>query len=259
MAEKTVLKIENLVKKFSIKNGDVTALDGISLDIQQGEFISIVGPSGCGKSTMLRMITALEGITDGGIQIDGESISGPSEKISMIYQESRLFPWLTVEKNIEFVLPKNLTKKQKNEVVDEHIKLVGLEDFKKALPSQLSGGMQQRVSIARALVTKPEILLLDEPFGALDAFTRMKLQTELLRIWKEQKNTMILVTHDIDEAIFLSNRVIIMSERPGTIKDIIKINLGYPRDRSQYSFLEIRRKILTHFLENKDYPIEYYL
>ncbi|MGN0353254.1 MAG: ABC transporter ATP-binding protein [Roseburia sp.] len=259
MSKRKVLKIENLNKKYGIKGSEVTALDNLSLDIEQGEFISIVGPSGCGKSTLLRMITSLENITSGSIKIDDEPIDGPSEKISMIYQESRLYPWLSVEKNIEFVLPGNMKSKEKKKLVDEHIELVGLSDFHKALPNQLSGGMKQRVSIARALVTKPEILLLDEPFGALDAFTKMKLQNEVLRIWKEQKNTMILVTHDIDEAIFLSNRIVIMSERPGRIKDIVSVDLEYPRDRSNYNFLELRRKILKHFLEDKDCPIEYYL
>lgn len=259
MTENIVLKIDNLVKKFTIKDGEVTALDGVSLNISKGEFISIVGPSGCGKSTMLRMITALEDITSGSILVDDKEIHGPSEKVSMIYQESRLFPWLTVEDNVKFVLDDKMPKDQKNKIAEKYIRLVGLWDFKKALPGQLSGGMQQRVSIARALVTEPEILLLDEPFGALDAFTRMNLQSELHRIWREQNNTMILVTHDIDEAIYLSDRVVIMSERPGKVKKIIPIKLGPTRYRGDYSFLEYRKKILEHFIQNDNVEIDYYL
>lgn len=259
MEADTILKAEHLYKKFNIKDGEVTALNDINLDIHRGEFISIVGPSGCGKSTLLRIIMALEEKSEGYITIEDKDIISPSEKVSIMFQESRLFPWLTIEKNIEFVLPESMPKVEKEELVKTHIHLVGLDGFEKALPNQLSGGMQQRVSIARALVTKPEILLLDEPFGALDAFTRMSLQNELLRIWKEEHNTMILVTHDIDEAIFLSSRIIIMSARPGSIKDIIPVNLTHPRDRSNNSFLEIRKRILSRFLDKKEENVEYYI
>jgi sulfonate transport system ATP-binding protein len=257
MERKTVLKVEHLSKQFAIKTETMNALEDINLDIKNGEFISIVGPSGCGKSTFLRIVSNLESITSGSVSIDGEEISGPSNKMKMIFQESRLFPWLTIEKNIDFVLPDTLSKSEKSSLIDEYLELVGLKNFKKAVPSQLSGGMQQRVSIARALVTKPEILLLDEPFGALDAFTRMNLQSELLRIWREQHNTMILVTHDIDEAIYLSDRIIIMSARPGKIKAIVDVKMDHPRDRSSYSFLEIRKKILGYFIEKPDEKIEY--
>jgi sulfonate transport system ATP-binding protein len=257
MDKKTVLSVEHLDKQYAIKNDTMNALEDINLEIKNGEFISIVGPSGCGKSTFLRILSNLETITSGNVLIDGEEMNGPSNKMKMIFQESRLFPWLTIEKNIDFVLPDKLSKVERAALVDEYLELVGLANFKKAVPSQLSGGMQQRVSIARALVTKPEILLLDEPFGALDAFTRMNLQSELLRIWREQHNTMILVTHDIDEAIFLSDRIIIMSARPGKIKAIVDVKMEHPRDRSAYSFLEIRKKILEYFIEKPDDKIEY--
>lgn len=213
-----ILEVKNLDKVFHINNENVPVLQNLSLDVEKGEFISIVGPSGCGKSTLLKLIISLEKRDGGTICIDGSEINGISEKCSMIFQEARLMPWLSVEKNIDFVIPKKITGKERQDLVDHNIELVGLSNFRNALPSQLSGGMQQRVSIARGLVTNPELLLLDEPFGALDAFTRMTMQQELLNIWRKENNTMILVTHDIDEAIFLSTKIVIMSERPGKIK-----------------------------------------
>lgn len=252
-----ILEITNAVKKFQVDNEAVTALDGVSLCIQENEFISIVGASGCGKSTLLRLIMALEELTSGSIKIEGEEVRGQSEKIGVIFQEPRLFPWKNVEKNIEFVIPRTVPKTERKKIVEENINIVGLQDFKKAVPGQLSGGMQQRVGIARALAAKPDILLLDEPFGALDAFTRMTMQNELLRIWKEEKNTMILVTHDVDEAIFLSTRVVVMTPHPGKIKSIISIKLDGERDRSSYSFLEYRKKIMMELLGHRDRQIEY--
>lgn len=255
----SVLQITKLKKNFAIKNKEITALENVDLDVERGEFISIVGPSGCGKSTLLRVIIGLEDISSGRIQIDGEDINGPNPKVSMIYQEARLFPWLSVEKNIKFVLPSGMSAGKKQELADEYIELVGLQGFKNALPGQLSGGMQQRVSIARGLVGNPEILLMDEPFGALDAFTRMKMQRELLRIWREQGNTIILVTHDIDEAIFLSSKIVIMTERPGTIQKIIPVEAGYPRDRKSAYFMSLRAQILEFFLKDKTDQVEYYI
>lgn len=255
----SILEVENLNKVFHINNEDVPVLENLNLNISKGEFISIVGPSGCGKSTLLKLIVSLEKRNSGTIRIDGTEINGVSEKCSMIFQEARLMPWLTVEKNIDFVIPKSVSQKERKKLVDHNIELVGLKNFKNALPSQLSGGMQQRVSIARGLVTNPELLLLDEPFGALDAFTRMNMQQELLNIWRKERNTMILVTHDIDEAIFLSTKIVIMSERPGKIKKLIPVNLPGQRDRSSEDFLLIRKKILEEFFGKNEKMLEYYI
>lgn len=261
MAEekRNILEIQNVSKTFFIQDGKVPVLKDFNLDVREGEFISIVGPSGCGKSTLLKLIVSLQQRDEGEIRIDGTSVNAPSEKCSMIFQEARLMPWLTVEKNIEFVISKSVPKEERKCLVEHNLALVGLTEFRNALPGQLSGGMQQRVSIARGLVTKPELLLLDEPFGALDAFTRMNMQQELLHIWREEKNTMILVTHDIDEAIFLSGRIVIMSERPGKINQTIEVNLPAQRDRSSRDFLEIRRQILQAFFGNNETMLEYYI
>jgi sulfonate transport system ATP-binding protein len=253
-----ILSIKHLKKNFEIKGQTVETLKDVNIDIQRGEFISIVGSSGCGKSTILKLITSLEDPTEGEITIDGEKVKGPSEKVSMIFQESRLFPWLTVEQNIDFTISRDIPKSQRQEIVRKHIELVGLKGFEKAVPSQLSGGMQQRVSIARGLATNPEILLLDEPFGALDAFTRVNMQQETLNIWEKEKTTMILVTHDIDEAIYLSDRIVVMSTKPSVIKEVIPVKLSRPRDRSSYDFMEIRRKVmLSLFDKDSDKQIEY--
>lgn len=255
-----ILHINHLKKSFEIKAETIDVLKDVNLEIQRGEFISLVGSSGCGKSTILKLITSLEDPTSGEIVIDEEKVSGPSSKVSMIFQESRLFPWLTVEENIEFTIPKSVSKKERKEIVRKHIELVGLSGFEKAIPSQLSGGMQQRVSIARGLATNPEILLLDEPFGALDAFTRIKMQEETLRIWREEKSTMIMVTHDIDEAIYLSDRIVVLSPKPGVIKDIIPITLKHPRDRSSLDFMNLRRKVMLSLNgRDQDKAIEYFI
>ena len=254
------LKIENVEKVFQINDEYLQAVEKTNAEIKNGEFISIVGPSGCGKSTLIRMISGLETPSAGEIKLKGNKVTKPTLDIGMIFQESRLFPWLSIEKNIEFgISDKSLKRAERKELVNKMIRLVGLTGFNKALPKQLSGGMQQRASIARGLINNPEILLLDEPFGALDAFTRMNMQQELLKIWKQEKNTMILVTHDIDEAIFLSTRIFIMSERPGTIKDVIEINLKGQRDRSSSEFMEIRKRIMKSLFGKNDEMIEYYL
>lgn len=260
MSDRNVaLKIEQISKQYKIDNELVNVLDKIDLEVEQGEFISIVGHSGCGKSTLLRLISGLEEATEGSIEISGHRITEPDESCGMVFQEARLFPWMNVYKNVEYGVKDDLSKQERKRIVDEHIGLVELQGFAKAYPRQLSGGMQQRVSIARALVGNPNILLLDEPFGALDAFTRINMQNELLRIWEADQRTMMLVTHDIDEAIFLSDRIVIMSKRPGRIKEIIKVDLPRPRDRSNPDFLEIRKRILISFLGSSDLNIEYYI
>ena len=259
--EEVILSIRHAKKDYRIEGDTINVLGDINLDIKRGEFVSIVGASGCGKSTLLKTITSLEDLTSGEILIEGKSINEPSEKCNMIFQEARLFPWLTVAQNIEFTIPKSVPKQERKKRVQEHIELVGLSGFENAVPSQLSGGMQQRVSIARALATKPEILLLDEPFGALDAFTRINMQEETLRIWEQEKTTMLLVTHDIDEAIYLSNRIIVLSAKPGLVKADIKVELSKPRERSSVEFMEMRRRVMLELFEqqNAAHNIEYYI
>ena len=246
-----VLRIRQVTKRFELDSGSVVALDNISLDVQPGEFVSIVGASGCGKSTLLRLIMGLESCSEGNIELGEINISKPSVDRGMVFQESRLLPWKTVAENIAFGIPKSHHKKEHNAIIQKHIELVGLQGFEQALPYQLSGGMQQRASIARALVGRPDVLLLDEPFGALDALTRIQMQQEVLRIWQRERKTMILVTHDIDEAIYLGDRVIVMSERPGTIRKVIHINLARPRDRSSSEFMNYRREIFQEFFGEK--------
>ncbi len=244
-----ILEIHQLYKNFYIRGQKFEVLAGVDLTVKKGEMVAIVGASGCGKSTLLKLITTLESISSGEILLDGEPVNGPSPKCSMIFQEARLFPWLSVRQNIEFVISDAVPKAEKKEMVEYYINLVGLSEFTDAVPNQLSGGMQQRVSIARALATRPQLLLLDEPFGALDAFTRMSMQQEVLRIWEQDKTTMMIVTHDIDEAIYLSSRVVIMGKNPGVVKKIVPVNLPLPRDRTGPAFLAIRGEIRQEFLE----------
>lgn len=250
------LVIEGLNKSYQVNSGNVVALQGIDLAIREGEFVSIVGSSGCGKSTLLRIIAGLENGYSGQVRIGGRAIAGPGLERGMVFQEHRLIPWLTVEQNVAFGL-NSLDNGQLDAIVREHLELVGLAGFARALPHQLSGGMSQRVSIARALVNNPQLLLLDEPFGALDALTKIQMQQEILRIWEAERTTMVLVTHDIDEAIFLGDRVVIMSSRPGTVKKIVQVHLPRPRDRSSYDFVQIRREIYAEFFAEAEKPFAY--
>ncbi len=250
------LKIKNLSKSFIVSGRRIEVLKDINLTIQEGEFVVIVGHSGCGKSTLLKIVAGLEMADSGLVTIDEEEIKEPNMKSSMIFQEHRLFPWLTIEKNVALGL-KKVTKEEVKEKVDYYLKLVKLSDFKRAYPRQLSGGMSQRAAIARSLITKPKILLLDEPFGALDALTKMELQTEVKKIWLSEKNTMIMVTHDIEEAVYLADRIIVMSSAPGQIKDIIKVELGSQRDRGSAEFAAIKKKIYDYFFEDSIAQIEY--
>ena len=250
------LVIEGLGKSYKVNGGDVIALQGIDLSIREGEFVSIVGSSGCGKSTLLRIIAGLENGFSGEVRIAGRRIAGPGLDRGMVFQEHRLIPWLTVEQNVAFGL-NGLENGRRDTIVGEHLELVGLAGFAKALPHQLSGGMAQRVAIARSLVNNPQLLLLDEPFGALDALTRIQMQQEILRIWEVERTTMVLVTHDIDEAIFLGDRVVIMSNRPGTVKKIIPVQLPRPRDRSSYDFVQIRKEIYAEFFAEAEKPFAY--
>ena len=228
----------------------------INLEIEEGEFVVIVGHSGCGKSTLLKMIAGLEKNDTGILSVDGKEIDGPGMDRGMIFQEHRLFPWMSIEKNVQLGL-KGLSKEEKRKLSDQYLELVKLSEFKKAYPSQLSGGMSQRAAIARSLVSQPEILLLDEPFGALDALTKIELQEEMLKIRERFHNTMIMVTHDIEEAVFLADRIVVMSARPGRIKDVIKVELGKYRDRGSTDFTYYKKKIFDYFFEEKTATPEY--
>ncbi len=226
----TKIHVRDVYKSFSTKKGDVHVLDGVNLEVRQGEFLAIVGPSGCGKSTLLNCMAAFEHITGGSITIDGEEVEKPSKKRVFVFQETGIFPWFSVWDNIGFGLGQKMPFEQKHEIVMKYIRLVGLEGFEKAYPSELSGGMKQRVEFARALAVDPDVLYLDEPFGALDAFTRMEMRREIVRIWQETKKTCILVTHDVEEALELSDRVAVMTKRPATIHSVIDNPLPRPRD-----------------------------
>ncbi len=252
------IKIQKVNKTFIQNNNETTeVLKDINLDIQEGEFICLLGHSGCGKSTLLRIIAGLERDYEGEAYIDGKSITGPSLDKGLVFQDHRLFPWFTVEENVGYGLADR--EANKKERIEELIHLVGLQGFEKKYPGQLSGGMSQRVAIARALINRPSLLLLDEPFGALDALTRITMQNEILRIWKAQKNTMVMVTHDIDEAIALSSRIVILGQRGTGIKRIINVDLPYPRVRTGRDFSNIRNTVYKEFFEEKELELEYYL
>ena len=239
------IKIQNVTKIFNQGEAEeVTALNGVDFTIPAGSFVSLIGPAGCGKTTLLRCIAGLESTTGGEVLADGAKITKPGSDRGFAFQQANLFPWLTIRDNVAFGLrARHIYKDRKNDV-DKFIKLVGLEGFEKSFPHQLSGGMNQRASLARALVGHPKILLLDEPLGALDAFTRMTMQDEILRLWKEHNTTMVMVTHDVDEAVYLSDYVVVMSPRPAKVEKIIKINLSHPRARGQDVFLNYRTQIL---------------
>jgi NitT/TauT family transport system ATP-binding protein/sulfonate transport system ATP-binding protein len=250
MSHAGTLELRNLSKQYAAKGEALKVLDDISLSIRAGEFISIVGASGCGKSTLLRLIIGLEGEYQGAILLDGQRVVGTSLERGIVFQEHRLFPWLDVSQNVAIgVLNAQGSAASKRKAVQEHIELVGLKGFETAYPHQLSGGMSQRVAIARALVNRPEVLLLDEPFGALDALTRGHLQQELERIWRSEGITAILVTHDVDEAVRLGDRVVVMQPRPGRIKRIVDVPLARPRDRHSAAFSAIKDDVMSEFSE----------
>jgi sulfonate transport system ATP-binding protein len=239
------LALRHISKTYSSDHKAVLALDKVSLSVGPQEFVSIIGHSGCGKSTLLRLIAGLDRNYEGTLAFQGKPIAGPSLERGIIFQEHRLFPWLTVEQNIGLAIHHApLAKAAKASLIQARIDLVGLGGFEKAYPFQLSGGMSQRVAIARALTASPKILLLDEPFGALDAFNRIYIQQELQRIWQEQRIPMVLVTHDVEEAIFLSDKVVVMSPRPGRVQRIVEVNLPYPRDRTSPEFVAIKKTLL---------------
>ncbi len=252
MAHDGMLEVINLHKRFKVNGETRPVLENVNLTVRSGEFISLIGPSGCGKTTFLRLIIGLETAYEGDILLDGKRIEGPGLDRGVVFQDHRLLPWLTVERNVGIGLEgkrngRNSDRDRKR-IVQEHLELVGLKGFEKAYPGQLSGGMAQRAAIARALVNRPEILLLDEPLGALDALTRMHMQVELEKIrTQEARVTMIMVTHDVEEAVYLSDKVAIMSGRPGSFKKTISIPLARPRDRTSYDFMKLKEDILEEF------------
>ncbi len=263
MADKVI--IENLVKKYEGRKGETVALNGVDLRIRDNEFVSIVGPSGCGKSTMLNIIAGLLEPTEGTVLCNGKAVEGTGADRGVVFQQYALFPWLTVRKNIEYGLKlkrvpvggskrgwKRLSRQELSETCRKYMKMVQLEEFAEAYPKELSGGMKQRVALARAYAVNPEILLLDEPFGALDAQTRTQLQQDLLETWETEKKTCLFITHDIEEAIILGERVVIMSARPGRIKEIVDIDIPYPRNQEtkmSQKFLDIKTYVWSQVYE----------
>jgi sulfonate transport system ATP-binding protein len=240
-----LVEIQGVTKAFQVDGQTLEVLSGIDLSVQPGSFTTLVGPSGCGKSTLLRLIAGLDQADGGAIKLDGQAIQGPGLERGLVFQEHRLLPWLTVEQNVMLGLESDhRPKAERKRLVAEHLALVGLVGFERAYPRQLSGGMAQRAAIARALVNQPEVLLMDEPLGALDSLTRAHVQQELLRIWRQERVTMIMVTHDIEEAVFLSDQVVVLGSRPGQVKAVIPVDLPHSRDRLDPRFVRLRQAVL---------------
>lgn len=245
--------IENLSRRFESEDGEgVNALCEISLEVKQGEFICILGPSGCGKTTLLRIIAGLEEPTDGHVKMNDEEVHGPNENLVMIFQDYSLFPWKNIADNVMFGLElRGVPPEKRREKAEEYIELVGLSSFRTNYPHELSGGMRQRVAVARALAVEPAVLLMDEPFGALDAQTRNLLQCEILEIWEKTHKTILFVTHSVDEALFLADRIIVLTSRPGKIREIIDVNLPRPRERTDAEFGSLRKYVLRLIVPTK--------
>ncbi|NLB88389.1 MAG: ABC transporter ATP-binding protein [Syntrophomonadaceae bacterium] len=254
---KEVLRIENIAKRYiTEKRQAIDALYNINLTIEHNDFVCILGPSGCGKSTLLRMIAGLESITAGEIIYRGRKIRKINKDIGMVFQEYSLFPWRTVMENVTVGLEfAGINKSERYKIGEKYLELVGLKDYSNNYPYELSGGMQQRVAIARSLANDPDLLLMDEPFGALDAHTRILLQKELLDIWEKNKKTIIFVTHSVDEAIYLADRIVVMSHGPGTIKDVIKVDMPHPRSRANPRYGQLMAELLDMLDFKNDSPI----
>lgn len=249
-ADPSSLLIREVSKVFPSPDGrDMLALDRFSLTVEAGEMVSLIGPSGCGKSTLLRLIAGLDSVTSGELRVGDQVVTGPSAERGLMFQDPNLFPWLRIRQNIQAGLVARGVLHRDRREVDEFLRLIGLESFANLYPHQLSGGMAQRAALARALINHPKVLLLDEPLGALDQFTRMRMQDEVLRLWKDRGTTMLLVTHDIDEAIYMSDRIVVLTPRPGRIDRVIDVPLERPRQRNSPGFLELRARILEllHF------------
>jgi NitT/TauT family transport system ATP-binding protein len=239
VAAKTKLDVDHVSMVFERDGKRTEVLNNIDLEVGDGEFVCLLGPSGCGKSTLLNTMAGFLSPTRGEIKVDGEVVRKPDPRRIFVFQERGVFPWLTVEGNIGFGLSR-LPKAEREQRIAHYVKMVGLEGFEKTYPQDLSGGMKQRVEVARALAVNPDMLLLDEPFGALDSITRLIMRGELLRIWEAERKTIIFVTHDIDEAVQLADRVVVMSARPATIQQIVNIDIAHPRDISSPRYLELR-------------------
>jgi len=245
MGSNTLIQTRNLTKVFEKDEARIEALNDLNLDVYRGEFFCVIGPTGCGKTTLLRIIAGLEPPTEGEVLLNSRRVTRPGADRGLVFQEFALFPWRTTWKNIEFGLEiKGLPPEKRREIVEHYVKLVGLQGFENVLPRQLSSGMKQRVAIARALANDPEVLLMDEPFGFLDAQTRNIMQRELLTIWEQTKKTIVFVTHSVDEAVYLADRIVVLTVRPGTVKKIVEVELPRLRDRTGEGFYSVRRSIL---------------
>jgi NitT/TauT family transport system ATP-binding protein len=241
------ISVAGLRKVFPLDREEFTALGGVDLDVAEGEFVTLVGPSGCGKSTLMNIVAGLDSPSGGSVLVDGEHVEGPSPERGVIFQQYALFPWLTVRENVEFGLRvAKVPQAERRQRAQHFIDLVGLSTYADQLPKALSGGMKQRTAIARAYAVNPQLLLMDEPFGALDALTRVNLQDQLLRTWQEERRTVLFVTHDVEEAVYLATRVVVMAARPGRIHEVIDVDLPFPRTeetRLSAQFAQIKNRV----------------
>lgn len=247
----TKIHIDEVTKVYQTKKDSVLALDRVSMYVKDHEFVSIVGASGCGKSTLLRILAGLEGVSSGSVKVSGKEVQGPNKNLGMVFQSYTLFPWLTVRENIEFGLNlSGINKSERKERSDYYLEMVNLEPFANSFPKELSGGMKQRVAIARSLANQPDVLLMDEPFGALDAQTKENMQQLLLKIWRKEKSTIVFITHDIDEAIFLSQRIYVLKARPGRVADELNADLQLFDENGEIQkseeFFKMKKKIISH-------------
>lgn len=253
------IQFHDVTRDFAVKDGDFLALDRVNLDIEDGEFVTVVGPSGCGKSTLMNIAAGLLDATGGEVTVDGAPVHGPAPERGVIFQQYALFPWMTVAANVEYGLKvAGVKKAERRRRAREVIELVGLTDFADSLPKTLSGGMKQRCAIARAYAVDPKVLLMDEPFGALDSLTRVRMQESLLDTWGRDRRTVMFITHDVDEAVFLANRVVVMAARPGRVHTVIPVTLPYPRTEEQRlspEFAELRAKV-WHAVHHQPAPLE---
>jgi ABC-type nitrate/sulfonate/bicarbonate transport system ATPase subunit len=253
------IEFKNVSKTYPLAHGQrrLLALRDASFAAKSGEFVCLLGPSGCGKSTLLKLVAGLEEPDEGTVSVDGQIVRSPGAGRGMVFQDSALFPWLNVEENVSFGLELRGEEKSKiRETVERFLSLVNLRGFEKALPRELSGGMKQRVALARVLAMSTRILLMDEPFGALDSFTRTEMQAELIKLWQQQPSTVLFVTHDIEEAVYLADRIVVMTPRPGQIKAIVDVPLTTPRSRTDPDFIEIRQYVLDQYERTNPLPAE---